>query len=162
MQHQQIAGEAAQIHYAPRETFSINGTVRKVASSTDSIVSGQERVTGIKQINIQTSPSIQLQGNPIREPKVEKKGGKTPVRGKPQVQILLLSQTRTRVKTCSADSQVRAPRRFQLIGIQNRTMEEIHILEIFPRTLMEQTLQPQQNTGFGRKIRYPKIWKLVK
>ncbi|KAA6326947.1 MAG: hypothetical protein EZS28_053883 [Streblomastix strix] len=35
-----------------------------------------------KPMNIQTAPSTQFQGNPIREPKVEKKGRKTPVRGK--------------------------------------------------------------------------------
>ncbi|KAA6369729.1 MAG: hypothetical protein EZS28_034742, partial [Streblomastix strix] len=52
------------------------------ASPTDSIVSGQVGVVGTKPINIQTTPSTELQGNPIREPKVEKKGGKTPVRGK--------------------------------------------------------------------------------
>ncbi|KAA6363183.1 MAG: hypothetical protein EZS28_041289, partial [Streblomastix strix] len=48
--------------------------------STDSIVSGQIEVAGTKSINIQTAPSTELKGNPIREPKVEKKGGKTPVR----------------------------------------------------------------------------------
>ncbi|KAA6374188.1 MAG: hypothetical protein EZS28_030283, partial [Streblomastix strix] len=41
MQHQQIAGEAAQVHHAPGETFSTNGNVRKVASFTDSLVLGQ-------------------------------------------------------------------------------------------------------------------------
>ncbi|KAA6391068.1 MAG: hypothetical protein EZS28_013402 [Streblomastix strix] len=82
MQHQQIAGETAQVLYAPRETFSINGNVRRVASSTDSIVSGQVGVAGTKTTNIQTAPSTQLQGNPVREPKVEKKGGRTPVRSK--------------------------------------------------------------------------------
>ncbi|KAA6380749.1 MAG: hypothetical protein EZS28_023726 [Streblomastix strix] len=46
--------------HAPRETFSTNGNVRKVASSTDSIVSGQVGVAGTKTINIQTAPSIQL------------------------------------------------------------------------------------------------------
>ncbi|KAA6367911.1 MAG: hypothetical protein EZS28_036560, partial [Streblomastix strix] len=35
------------------------------------------------------------------------------------------------------------------MGIQNRTKQEIHTLEIFPRTLMEQTLQPQPDTGMG-------------
>ncbi|KAA6393833.1 MAG: hypothetical protein EZS28_010635 [Streblomastix strix] len=82
MQHQQIAGEAAQVYHAPRETFSTNGNVRKEASSTDRIVQGQVGVAGTKPINTQSAPSIQLQGNPIREPKVVKKGGKTPVRGK--------------------------------------------------------------------------------
>jgi hypothetical protein len=82
---------------------------------------------------------------------------------KPQAQILLLSQTRTRSKTSSADSQVRAPGRFQLRGIQNRTKEEIHTLEISPRILMEETLQPQPNTGMGGKtIRYLEACKLVK
>ncbi|KAA6388102.1 MAG: hypothetical protein EZS28_016373 [Streblomastix strix] len=82
MQHQQSAGEAAQVQHAPSETFSSSGNVRKVASSTDSIVSGQVGVAGTKQINTQTTPSLQLQGNPIREPKVGKKGEKTPVRCK--------------------------------------------------------------------------------
>ncbi|KAA6371055.1 MAG: hypothetical protein EZS28_033419 [Streblomastix strix] len=82
IKHQQIAEEAAQVHHAPRETFSTNGNVRKVASSTDSIVSGQIGVAVTKPINIQTAPSTQFQENPIREPKVEKKGGKTPVKGK--------------------------------------------------------------------------------
>ncbi|KAA6365206.1 MAG: hypothetical protein EZS28_039266, partial [Streblomastix strix] len=82
IQHQQNAGEAAQVQHAPRETFSTNGNVRKVASSTDSIVSGQVGVAGIKLINKQTAPSTQLQVDPIRELKVEKKGGRTPVRGK--------------------------------------------------------------------------------
>ncbi|KAA6391586.1 MAG: hypothetical protein EZS28_012885 [Streblomastix strix] len=82
MQHQQIAGEAAQVLHAPRETFSINGNVRRAAFSTDSIVSGQVGVAGTKAINIQTAPSTQLQGNPVREPKVEKKGGRTPVGSK--------------------------------------------------------------------------------
>ncbi|KAA6379185.1 MAG: hypothetical protein EZS28_025289, partial [Streblomastix strix] len=82
IQLQQNAGEAAQVQHAPRETFSTNGNVRKVAFSTDSIVSGQIWVAGTKPINIQTAPSIQLQGNPICEPKVGKKGGRTPVRGK--------------------------------------------------------------------------------
>ncbi|KAA6370065.1 MAG: hypothetical protein EZS28_034408 [Streblomastix strix] len=82
IQHQQIAGEASQVQHAPKDIFSTNGNVRKVASSTDSIVSGQVGVAGTKLINIQTAPSTQLQIDPIREPKVEKKGGKTPVRGK--------------------------------------------------------------------------------
>ncbi|KAA6395263.1 MAG: hypothetical protein EZS28_009208 [Streblomastix strix] len=133
IQHQYIAADAAQVYHAPRETFSTNGNVRKVASSTDSIVSGQVWIAGTKPINIQTAPSTQFQVNLIRELKVKKKGGRTPVR----------------VKTRNADSQVRAPGRFQLNGIQNRTKEEIQILEIFPRTLMEETLQPQPNTGMG-------------
>ncbi|KAA6371632.1 MAG: hypothetical protein EZS28_032841 [Streblomastix strix] len=36
-------------------------------------------VAGTKPINTQTAPSTQLQGNPVREPQVEKKGGRTPV-----------------------------------------------------------------------------------
>ncbi|KAA6365936.1 MAG: hypothetical protein EZS28_038538 [Streblomastix strix] len=80
--HQQIAGDTAQVHHAPRGTFSINGNVRKVASPTDSIASGQAGVAGTKPINIQTVSSTQLQGNPVREPKVEKKGRKTPVGSK--------------------------------------------------------------------------------
>ncbi|KAA6362120.1 MAG: hypothetical protein EZS28_042355 [Streblomastix strix] len=82
MQHQQVAGEAALYLHAPRETFSTNGNVRKVTSSTASIVSGQVRVACTKPINIQTEPSTQLQGNLVREPKVEKKGGRTPVGSK--------------------------------------------------------------------------------
>ncbi|KAA6375752.1 MAG: hypothetical protein EZS28_028723, partial [Streblomastix strix] len=82
MQHQYIAVEAASVQHAPRERFSINGNVRKVASSTDSIASGQVGVAGTKPIDTQTAPSTQLQGNPIRELKVEKNGGKTPFRGK--------------------------------------------------------------------------------
>ncbi|KAA6367912.1 MAG: hypothetical protein EZS28_036561 [Streblomastix strix] len=73
MQHQQIAGEAAQVFHAPRETFSTNGNVRRVASSKDSIVSCQVRVAGTKPINIQTAPSTQFQGIRVLEPKVEKK-----------------------------------------------------------------------------------------
>ncbi|KAA6369989.1 MAG: hypothetical protein EZS28_034482, partial [Streblomastix strix] len=42
-------------------------------------------------------------------------------------------------------NHVRGPGRFQLMGIQNRTKEEIHTLEIFPRTLTEVTLHPQPN-----------------
>ncbi|KAA6401479.1 MAG: putative reverse transcriptase [Streblomastix strix] len=130
MQDQQIAGEAAQ-----------------VASSTDSIVSGQVGVAGTKPINIQTAHSTQLQGNPVREHKVEKKGGRTPVG----------------MKTSSSDSQVRVPGRVQLMEIQNRTKEEIHTLEIFPRTPIEEVLQSQPDTGMGRKtIRYLETWKLVK
>ncbi|KAA6379725.1 MAG: hypothetical protein EZS28_024748 [Streblomastix strix] len=120
---------------------------KKVASSTDSIVSGQVGVAGTKPINLQTAPSTQLHGNLIHEPEIEKKGGRTPVR----------------VKTSSADSQVAAPGRFQLMGIQNRTKDEIHKLEIFPRTLLEKTLHPQPNTGMGEKtIRYLETRKLVK
>ncbi|KAA6355619.1 MAG: hypothetical protein EZS28_048854 [Streblomastix strix] len=55
---------------------------KKVASSTDSIVSGQVEVAGTKPINLQTAPSTQLQGNLIHEPEIEKKGGRTPVGGK--------------------------------------------------------------------------------
>ncbi|KAA6394462.1 MAG: hypothetical protein EZS28_010015 [Streblomastix strix] len=36
------------------------------------------------------------------------------------------------------------------MGIQNKTKEEIHTLEIFPRTQMEEILQPQPNTGMGK------------
>ncbi|KAA6369590.1 MAG: hypothetical protein EZS28_034883, partial [Streblomastix strix] len=79
MQHQQNAGDASQVQHAPRDSVQNNGNVRKVASPTDSIVSGQVGVAGTKPINIQTAPSTQLQGNPIREPKVGKNGGKTPV-----------------------------------------------------------------------------------
>ncbi|KAA6376582.1 MAG: hypothetical protein EZS28_027888, partial [Streblomastix strix] len=49
------------------------------------------------------------------------------------------------------------------MGVQNRTKEEIHTLEIFPRTPMEEILQPQPDTGMGGKtIRYLETWKLVK
>ncbi|KAA6374866.1 MAG: hypothetical protein EZS28_029608 [Streblomastix strix] len=71
--HQYIAGEAAQVHYAPGETFSTNGNIRSVVSSTDSIVSGNVAVAGTKSINIQTVSSTQLHRNPICEPEVEKK-----------------------------------------------------------------------------------------
>ncbi|KAA6401499.1 MAG: hypothetical protein EZS28_002982 [Streblomastix strix] len=81
-QHQLIAGEATQVFHALGETFSINGNVKRVASSTYCIASGQVGVAGTKPTNIQTEPSTQLQGNPIRESKIEKKGGRTPVRGK--------------------------------------------------------------------------------
>ncbi|KAA6375720.1 MAG: hypothetical protein EZS28_028756 [Streblomastix strix] len=37
------------------------------------------------------------------------------------------------------------------MGIQNRTKEVIHTLEIFPMTQMEETLQPQPDTGMGGK-----------
>ncbi|KAA6402572.1 MAG: hypothetical protein EZS28_001902 [Streblomastix strix] len=37
------------------------------------------------------------------------------------------------------------------MGIQNRTKQENHTLEIFPVTLMDETLQPQPNTGMGGK-----------
>ncbi|KAA6367334.1 MAG: hypothetical protein EZS28_037140 [Streblomastix strix] len=80
IQHQQNAEEAAQVHHTPRETFSINGNVRRVASSTDSIVAGQVEVAVTKSMNTQTASSTQLQGNLLREPKVEKNGGRTPVR----------------------------------------------------------------------------------
>ncbi|KAA6312483.1 MAG: hypothetical protein EZS28_055917, partial [Streblomastix strix] len=40
----------------------------------------QVGVAGTKPSNIQTALSTQLRGNPDREPKVEKKGGRTPVR----------------------------------------------------------------------------------
>ncbi|KAA6356177.1 MAG: hypothetical protein EZS28_048296 [Streblomastix strix] len=67
------------------------------------------------------------------------------------------------MKISSADSQARAPGRFQLMGIQNRTKEEIHTLEIFPRILMEETLQPQPETGMvGKSIHKLETWKLVK
>ncbi|KAA6355462.1 MAG: hypothetical protein EZS28_049010, partial [Streblomastix strix] len=46
------------------------------------IASGQVGVPGTKPINIQTAYSTQLQQNPVREPKVEKKGGRTPVGSK--------------------------------------------------------------------------------
>ncbi|KAA6374111.1 MAG: hypothetical protein EZS28_030361 [Streblomastix strix] len=82
MQHQQIAGEVAQVHNSPRETFSTNGNGIKVTSSKDSIVSGQVGVAGTKPINTQTAPSTELHGNTICEPKIEKKGGRTPARDK--------------------------------------------------------------------------------
>ncbi|KAA6378074.1 MAG: hypothetical protein EZS28_026397, partial [Streblomastix strix] len=126
IQHQQNAGEAAQVNHAPRETFLTNGNVAKVASSTDGVVSGQ--------------------GHPICKPEVEKKRRK---------------DTCQKVKTSSADSQARAPGRFQLMGIQDRTKEEIHTLEIFPWTLMEETLHPLSNTGMREKIIcYLEMWKL--
>ncbi|KAA6360314.1 MAG: hypothetical protein EZS28_044158, partial [Streblomastix strix] len=49
------------------------------------------------------------------------------------------------------------------MGIQIRTKEEIHTLEIFPCTPMEEILQPQLDTGMGGKtIRYLETCKLVK
>ncbi|KAA6370917.1 MAG: hypothetical protein EZS28_033554, partial [Streblomastix strix] len=49
------------------------------------------------------------------------------------------------------------------MGIQNRTKKEIHTLEIFPRTPMEEIFQPQPDTGmWGKTIRYLETWKLVK
>ncbi|KAA6372138.1 MAG: hypothetical protein EZS28_032331, partial [Streblomastix strix] len=126
MQYQQIAGEEAQVFHALGETFSTNGNVRRVASSTDSIVSGQVGVAGTKPIKTYTAPSIQLQRNPICQPKLGGYEERHLSKVKPQAQIHLLSQTRTRSKTSSADSQVRAPGRFQLMGVQNRTEEEIH------------------------------------
>ncbi|KAA6370439.1 MAG: hypothetical protein EZS28_034034 [Streblomastix strix] len=49
------------------------------------------------------------------------------------------------------------------MGIQNRTKEEIHTLEIFPRIQMEEILQHQPDMGMGGKtIRYLEAWKLVK
>ncbi|KAA6369168.1 MAG: hypothetical protein EZS28_035306 [Streblomastix strix] len=80
LQHQQNVEEAAQVQLAPIETFPTYGKVRKVVSSKDCIVLGQIGDVGTKLINIQTVSSTQLQGNPIREPKVQKKGGKAPVR----------------------------------------------------------------------------------
>ncbi|KAA6381102.1 MAG: hypothetical protein EZS28_023370 [Streblomastix strix] len=80
IQHQQNAGDAAQVHHAPKETFPTNGNVKKVESSTDSIVSSLIRVAGTKSINIQTAPSTQLQGNSIHELKIEKKEDKIPIR----------------------------------------------------------------------------------
>ncbi|KAA6382296.1 MAG: hypothetical protein EZS28_022178 [Streblomastix strix] len=81
----------------------------------------------------------------------------------PQAQILLMSHTRTRSKTSSADSQMRAPGRFQRKEIHKRTIEDIQILEIFPRIQMEETLQPQPDMGlWGKTIRYLEAWKLVK
>ncbi|KAA6381101.1 MAG: hypothetical protein EZS28_023369 [Streblomastix strix] len=49
------------------------------------------------------------------------------------------------------------------MGILYNTKEKIHTLEIFPRTLMEETLQPQPNTGIEREtIHYLETRKLVK
>ncbi|KAA6399029.1 MAG: hypothetical protein EZS28_005446 [Streblomastix strix] len=49
------------------------------------------------------------------------------------------------------------------MGIQNRTKEDIHTLEIFPSTPMEEILQPQPDTGMGGKtIRYLEMWKQAK
>ncbi|KAA6326946.1 MAG: hypothetical protein EZS28_053882, partial [Streblomastix strix] len=49
------------------------------------------------------------------------------------------------------------------MGIQSCIKEEIHKLEIFPRIFMQETLQPQPDTGMGGKpIRYLEAWKLVK
>ncbi|KAA6400553.1 MAG: hypothetical protein EZS28_003916 [Streblomastix strix] len=137
MYHQYIADEAAYVFQASRVTFPTDRKVRIVESTTDSIVSGQ---IGLRTMNAKHLPEVKLQS-----------------------QMLLMSQTRTRSKTSSADRQVRVFGRFQLMGIQNRLKEEIQTLENFPRTLIEETLQSQPNTGMGRKIiRYIKTWKLVK
>ncbi|KAA6394108.1 MAG: putative Transposon Ty3-I Gag-Pol polyprotein [Streblomastix strix] len=49
------------------------------------------------------------------------------------------------------------------MGVQNRTKEEIHTLEIFSRTLMEEILQSQSDMEMGGgEIRYLGTWKLVK
>ncbi|KAA6401474.1 MAG: hypothetical protein EZS28_003008 [Streblomastix strix] len=74
IQHQQIAGDAAQVYHAPRETFLTNGKVIKVIYSADRTVSTQEGVSINKSINIQIAPSTQLQRNPIREPEIENQG----------------------------------------------------------------------------------------
>ncbi|KAA6382215.1 MAG: hypothetical protein EZS28_022258 [Streblomastix strix] len=96
IQRQQIAGEAAQVHHAPRERFPTYGMVTKVA--------------GTKQINIWTAPSTQLQENPTCEPKVlKKKETGHPSEVTSQEQMQLRSQTRTKVKTCSADFQMQIP-----------------------------------------------------
>ncbi|KAA6368679.1 MAG: hypothetical protein EZS28_035793, partial [Streblomastix strix] len=162
IQHQQNAGEAAQVQHAPRDTFSTNGNVRKVASSTDGIVSGQVGVAGTKPINIYRQHLLHNSMEiPFVNPKLRRKEERHLSEVKPQGQILLLSQTRTRSKTSSADSQMQASGRFQLMGIQNRTKEEIHTLEIFPRIQMEETLQLQPDTGMGGKpILYLEAWNL--
>ncbi|KAA6356435.1 MAG: hypothetical protein EZS28_048038, partial [Streblomastix strix] len=84
-------------------------------------------------------------------PKLRRKEERRLSEAKSQAQILLLSQTRTRMKTSSSDSHVRAPEQFQLIEIQNRTKEDIHTLEIFPRIIMEETFQSQPNKGMQEK-----------
>ncbi|KAA6356438.1 MAG: hypothetical protein EZS28_048035, partial [Streblomastix strix] len=85
-------------------------------------------------------------------PKLRRKKERRLSDAKSQAQILLLSQTRTRMKTSSSDSHVRAPGQFQLIEIQNRTNEDIHTLEIFPRIIMEETFQSKPNKGMQEKI----------
>ncbi|KAA6389443.1 MAG: hypothetical protein EZS28_015033 [Streblomastix strix] len=75
--HTWTTPKTAQVHPAFRDTFQTYGNVKNVASSIDSIVSGQVGVAGTKSINIIPAPSTQLQGNPIHEPKVGKKGGRT-------------------------------------------------------------------------------------
>ncbi|KAA6399030.1 MAG: hypothetical protein EZS28_005447 [Streblomastix strix] len=79
---QKIEIEITHLQKAKDSPSNINKPTKKVASSTDGIASGQVGVAGTKPINIQTALSTQLEGNPNREPKIENKGGRTPVRGK--------------------------------------------------------------------------------
>ncbi|KAA6395851.1 MAG: hypothetical protein EZS28_008622 [Streblomastix strix] len=48
------------------------------------------------------------------------------------------------------------------MGIRNRTKEDIHILEIFPRTLIDETSLLQPSKGIWGKNRYLEMWKLEK
>ncbi|KAA6385093.1 MAG: hypothetical protein EZS28_019380 [Streblomastix strix] len=163
IQHKQIAGEAAQVFHAPRETFSINGNVKRQHLLQTAQLRGKQGLLEqnqqiFRQHLLHNSKEIQLVS-----PKLRRKEEGQLLAIKPQARILLLSQTKIRTKTSNADNQVRAPGRFQLIGIQKRTKEDIYKPEIFPRALIEETLQPQPNMGMGEKtIRYLETWKLVK
>ncbi|KAA6402492.1 MAG: hypothetical protein EZS28_001973 [Streblomastix strix] len=148
MQHQQIAGEAAQVFHALGETFSTNVNVRRVASSTDSIASGQVGVAGIKPTNIQTAPSTQLQRNPVREPKVEKKGGRTPV-GKGRLAALT---ARCEPPDGSNLWEFRIEQR--RIFIHQKSFLGLQWRKYYS---LNQTWE-----GGGKTIRYQETWKLVK
>ncbi|KAA6379831.1 MAG: hypothetical protein EZS28_024641 [Streblomastix strix] len=56
---------------------------------------------------------------------------------------------------------MRAPGRFQLMGIQNRTREEIHTLEIFLGIYLREHCNFSQTQEQGKTIRYLETWKLV-
>ncbi|KAA6396260.1 MAG: hypothetical protein EZS28_008214 [Streblomastix strix] len=162
IQHQQIAEKAAQVHHTNKEIFPTNGNVTWVASSINSIVSGQVGVAGTKPINIQKTPSTQLQGNPIREPKVEKKRGRTPVRGK---------ATRANTSVVSNQNQSEDQQRRQLCS----SLRKFSIngnLEQTKKVFTRKSLTQDHNGGNiatstkhrngGKTIRYLKMWRLVK
>ncbi|KAA6395126.1 MAG: hypothetical protein EZS28_009347 [Streblomastix strix] len=65
--------EEAQVHHAPRETFPIDGNVRKVVYSMDSLVLCQVGLTRTKPIDTKTTISMESQRNPICEPKIAKR-----------------------------------------------------------------------------------------
>ncbi|KAA6387428.1 MAG: hypothetical protein EZS28_017044 [Streblomastix strix] len=163
MQHQQIAGDAAWVLYASRETFSTNGSGRRVASSTDSIISGQIKVICTKPINIQAAPSTQFQGNPVREPNVEKKGGRIPVGSK---------ATNTNTSVVANQNQSKDQQRCQP-GASLRTVptygnsDQIKGGGSYTRNLSQDpnggnTTTSTRHGNGGKTIRYLETWKLVK